>query len=89
MVILSSYYLVNVNIITLSEKSLAPLVLSGLDHLLTERVQGQHQEKGLKKHNTPKTYLETLFVVDSFLLKNQIELEEEKKQESFEGIVVF
>jgi len=84
---LAALHSVNVNVITISEKSMVPLVLSGSDRLLCERVQGQ--EKGLKKHNVAKTSLETLFVVDNFLLKNQVELEEEKKQDKFEQVVVF
>ncbi|CDW82467.1 UNKNOWN [Stylonychia lemnae] len=77
----------NVNICHVLERSIAPMVLNSIDRLLNERINNQTQEKGLKKHNSVKTSLETLFIVDYYQLKNIAELEEEKKQDNFESII--
>lgn len=60
----------NVNVITLAEKHIAPMVLSAVERLMQERLNSQMQEKGLSKHNNSRTKLETLFIVDTFQLKN-------------------
>eukprot|EP00347_Sterkiella_histriomuscorum_P012251 403369312 len=77
----------SVNLSWILERSLTPMVLNALDKVMNERINNQQQEKGLSKHKTPKTSLDTMFIVDNYQLKNLAELEEEKKQDNFESVI--